>query len=187
MVNRVNTGERHLLPIYPFVFVFVAAIITRVSWRGRIPVVAALTALLIVESVRIYPHYLAFFNFGVGGPTSGPRYLLDSNLDWGQDLLKLRNYWLMRGKPKLCLLYFGTALPEYYGLGGRVPMTWEYAERESADCLAAVSATPLYDLYGKPGSMAWLRGRQPIAKIGYSIYIYDLFKRPGGAAQLGYQ
>jgi hypothetical protein len=177
VVNHVDIGLRHLLPIYPFVFIVTAATLAGASWRGRIPVTATLAVMLVAESASIYPHYLAFFNFTVGGPGAGPRYLLDSNLDWGQDLLKLRTDWIARGRPRLCLLYFGTAPPEYYKIDAReVPRTWQTVERESADCLAAVSATPLYDLYLQPGDMAWLRERQPIAKIGYSIYLYDLRK-----------
>ena len=37
----------------------------------------------------IAPDYLAFFNFASGGPRSGPQYISDSNIDWGQDVKKL--------------------------------------------------------------------------------------------------
>jgi hypothetical protein len=176
--NRVDIGLRHLLPIYPFVFILTAAVLARVEWRGKVPVTGALAALLLMESVSVYPNYLAFFNFAAGGPGAGPRYLVDSNIDWGQDLLKLRDDWIARGRPHLCMLYFGSALPEYYGLpANEVPRTGQIAERESANCLAAVSVTPLEDVYLQPGEMAWLREREPVAKIGYSIYLYDLRKR----------
>jgi 4-amino-4-deoxy-L-arabinose transferase-like glycosyltransferase len=176
--NRVDIGLRHLLPIYPFIFILTAAVLARTNWRGKIPATAALAAMLVIESVSIYPNYLAFFNVAAGGPGAGPRYLVDSNIDWGQDLLKLRDDWIARGRPKLCTLYFGSALPEYYGLStNKVPRTGQIAEREAVDCVAAVSVTPLEDVYMQPGDMAWLRERKPIAKIGYSIYLYDLRKR----------
>src|SRR5207244_2895188 len=101
---------------YPFLFIVTAAVMAHARWRARFPVAVALAVALAIESASIYPHYLAFFNFAAGGPGAGPKYLLDSNLDWGQDLLKLRDDWIARGRPKLCMLYFGTALPEYYGL-----------------------------------------------------------------------
>jgi len=47
---------------------------------------------LAVESLAIWPHYLAFFNGFVGGPDKGPEYLVDSNLDWGQELSNLKKY-----------------------------------------------------------------------------------------------
>ncbi len=175
MVNRVNTGERHLFPIYPFLFLLTAAVLSRARFKGQAPVAAVLAGLLLIESVSIYPHYLAFFNFAVGGPSAGPRYLVDSNLDWGQDLLKLRDFWIARGRPRLCTLYFGTADQEYYGIQHEyVPETREVEERRREHCLAAISVTPLQDVYSTPGAMQWLRERQPIAKIGYSIYVYDL-------------
>jgi hypothetical protein len=175
MVNRVNTGERHLFPIYPFLFILTAAAISRVRFRGRAAVVAILAGLLLVESLSIYPNYLAFFNFAVGGPSAGPRYLVDSNIDWGQDLLKLRDYWIARERPRLCTLYFGTADQDYYGIQHEwVPRTWQTQERQSEHCLAAVSVTPLQDIYEAPGALQWLRERQPVARIGYSIYVYDL-------------
>lgn len=177
MANHVNTGERHLFPIYPFLFALVAAAIAKARFKGRVPLVAALAILLAVESLSIYPHYLAFFNFAVGGPSAGPQYLVDSNIDWGQDLLKLRDYWIARGRPRLCTLYFGTADQEYYGIRyEEVPRTWDIGQRKAEHCLAAVSVTPLHDVYEKPGALEWLRERRPVAKIGYSIYVYDLSK-----------
>ena len=186
IVNKVNTAERHLLPIYPFLFILTAALLApsvNLRLRGfslrlcenRALVLALLLAL---ESFSVYPHYLAFFNFAAGGPASGPRYLVDANIDWGQDLLKLRTWWINHGRPPLCLMYFGTAPPEYYGITyGRVARSWETQERRDMDCFAAVSVTSLQDVYIQPGSMVWLRERQPVERVGYSIYIYDLRRR----------
>ena len=176
MWSRVNIGLRHLLPVYPFLFALAAAPLAGCRWRWRGAAGAALGLLLAVESLSIYPHYTAFFNVAVGGPGAGPRYLLDSNLDWGQDLPKLHKYLAARGNPKLCLCYFGSADHVYYKMGPfqDVPRTWDFKEREEVDCLAAVSATPLYNLYMQPREMTWLHGRKPVAKIGYSIYVFDL-------------
>ncbi len=136
--------------------------------------------LVAVESLSIYPHYMGFFNVAVGGPEAGPRYLVDSNLDWGQDLAKLRKYLVARGNPKLCLCYFGTADHVYHKIGPFQPMprTWDFKEREEVDCLGAVSVTSLYNVYMQPREMTWLHGLKPVAKIGYSIYVFDLRKKP---------
>lgn len=174
MTSGVNTGLRLVFPLYPFLFAAVAAIVA--AWPLRKALLPAMAALLMIESAAAYPHYTAYFNFAVGGPDAGARYLLDSNLDWGQDLHHFRDYWAATGRPKLCLDYFGSAPPEYYGLmGDLVPRTWEREKRESANCMAVVSATLLYGLYiGPPDPYVWLRQRTPVAKIGYSIYVYDL-------------
>ena len=192
IANRVNTGERHLFPIYPFVFALTAAILSRAEFRRRTLMMWVAAGLLAAESLSVYPHYLAFFNVAAGGPGAGARYLADSNLDWGQDLLHLRDYWVSRGRPPLCLDYFGTAIPEYYGIRfERVPHTSDIdrlltraaqpqrgeEERQKANCVAAVSVTDLLGIYTSPEQYRWLREREPVDKIGYSIYVYDLRRR----------
>ena len=119
LASHLNIGHRHILPTYPVLFI-------AAGWLGRWldlrrPLAAALIALLalghVVESVRIRPDYLAYFNQLVGGPANGWRHLVDSSLDWGQDLPDLKA-WLdqnARGE-KIFLAYFGTGDPAYEGI-----------------------------------------------------------------------
>jgi hypothetical protein len=71
------------------------------------------------ECFAMYPHYLAYFNCIAGGPEHGYYHLVDSSLDWGQDLPGLQR-WLkdhdLNGPAKtpVFLAYFGTASPAYY-------------------------------------------------------------------------
>jgi hypothetical protein len=121
--TNLNIGHRHILPTYPMMFILCGAaghwIAVRAKWPTRI--VALLVVLLAVESLTMYPHYLAYFNQIAGGPRNGYRHLVDSSLDWGQDLPGLKR-WLdkeqdpaWRDRP-VFLSYFGTGSPEYYGL-----------------------------------------------------------------------
>lgn len=188
VASHIDIGVRHILPVYPFLFAFIGGVLFRlgpVYLKRAFPVVVALSlCLLLVESIRIYPHYLAFFNFASGGPDAGPRYLLDSNLDWGQDMKKLKRYMDAHHIPYACTAYFGNGNFAYYGIVQRyLPATWELKERENVDCVAAVSATALYDLYVPEGSYRWLRELKPVERIGYSIYLYDLRKKPAGSPQ----
>jgi len=122
LTSHLNIGHRHLLPVYPVLFVFAGA---NAYWllhgtRFIRAVVAVLLLGVAVESLSVRPHYLAFFNQFVGGPSHGYRYLVDSSLDWGQDLPGLGK-WLDRNAPtasdtRLYLSYFGTGDPEYYGI-----------------------------------------------------------------------
>ena len=72
-----------------------------VGWRGASRVehraVAAIATIAlawsVVSSLWIYPHSLSYFNESTGGPTRGHFHLVDSNVDWGQDLLYLKR-WL---------------------------------------------------------------------------------------------
>lgn len=179
MTSRINLGVRHVLPIYPFLIVLLAALFFRLResrFRRAFPYLLALVvAVQTAESAAIYPHYLSFFNTVSGGPNNGARALLDSNIDWGQDLKRLKHYLDANRIESVCLTYFGTAPPSYYGITSvHLPRTGDIEARKELNCVAAISVTPLHDLYLPPGSYAWVRQLTPMARIGQSIYIYDL-------------
>jgi hypothetical protein len=179
LTSSMNIGERHLLPIYPFLFILTSAILLR-ERRPIFDRVANFVAILfgmvmVLESASIHPDYLAYFNVLAGGPQNGPRYLIDSNLDWGQDLKKLRSWTLRHPGLPLCLNYSGRADPEYYGI--------QYKKLESmkspdevmnADCVVAVSAHLLFGTEAEEFRL--LRDVMPDDRIGYSIYVYDFRK-----------
>lgn len=173
MTSAINIGVRHLLSVYPLLYALLAAAVVQ-SRRGPW-IAAALALLLAIESAAIYPHYLAFFNAASGGPSNGPKYLVDSNIDWGQDVKKLRSWLAGRGAKEACMSYFGNTGVEFYGIHMLyLPAAWETDARRDLDCWAAISVTTLMDVYMQPGRSAWLRKLEPAAKVGYSIYVYDL-------------
>ena len=153
--TKMNIGHRHILPLYPPLYVLAGL---NVYWMGRknwsrlIPLF--LLAGLIFESLAVRPHYLAFFNASIGGPQQGYRHLVDSSLDWGQDLPGLKK-WLDAhvepGKEKIYLSYFGTALPEHYGiLAEPLPCHFDWTPRKQFPLEAGVyclSATMLESVY----------------------------------------
>jgi len=53
---------------------------------------ALLLCWTIGSSLYVYPHSLSYFNELAGGPKNGPAHLLNSNIDWGQDLLFLEKW-----------------------------------------------------------------------------------------------
>jgi hypothetical protein len=175
--SRINLGVRHLLPMYPFLYVLgMAALAALLPLRRYLLVAGAVIGLQAVESAVVYPDYLGFFNVAAGGSSAGPRYLLDSNIDWGQDLKKLRTYMDKHPGP-VCLEYFGSVEPKHYGIHYEyLPKTWDKDERERLDCIGVISHTLLRDLYIRPGSYEWLRQRPQIGRIGSSLAVYDLRK-----------
>jgi hypothetical protein len=120
--SKLNIGHRHVLPVYIPAFVLAGA---AGYWlrRGGAPrwVTAGLLAALAVTTLRVWPDYLAFFNRLAGGPANGYRHLVDSSLDWGQDLPALAD-WISEQRARgslaepIYLAYFGNALPERYGV-----------------------------------------------------------------------
>jgi dolichyl-phosphate-mannose-protein mannosyltransferase len=118
--SHLNIGHRHLIPTYPVLFILTGAL---GAWLARPPgwralLVAGLLAWHVGESLWIAPHYLAYFNELAGGPANGRYHLVDSSLDWGQDLPGLKAWLDSNRRPgeDVYLAYFGTGEPRYYRL-----------------------------------------------------------------------
>lgn len=117
LASPINIGQRHILPTYAPMLVLTGGAVTWIRGsRARIPalLVAALTIWLATASWWIRPYYLEYFNELAGGPRHGYRHLVDSNLDWGQDLPALHQ-WLRKHDPHdqepVYLAYFGPGDP----------------------------------------------------------------------------
>jgi Dolichyl-phosphate-mannose-protein mannosyltransferase len=170
IVSPLDIGFRHVMPMFPFLFIFCAAVITAKAGRFRGIAAGALMALLAIESLAYTPDFLPFFNFAAGGPKAGHRYLLDSNVDWGQDLNRLAD-WVTANHPRsVCLSYFGTADPKAYGID---PVLIDRdPETSGANCDVAAISQEI--MYGAPGDrFRLLRMRQPDAMAGM-LYIHKL-------------
>ena len=172
--SHLNLGLRHILPIYPFIFVLLGYLITIKFKKNQIVYYLLLAGLLIfyiTSSLLIYPHYLAYFNEIAGGPNNGPKYLTDSNIDWGQDVKKLKKYIDENNIEYVCLSYFGQAKLEYYGIDYHyLPNNQNFQGINQLDCVVAISVT---SLLSKEREYDWLLQYEPDEKIGYSIYVYD--------------
>jgi hypothetical protein len=130
--TNLNIGYRHLLPTIPATYILLGSLGSVLvphardvrRWSMQAATTVALCALLAWhagESLHIAPDYLAYFNELDGGPNEAYKHLVDSSLDWGQDLPGLKS-WLdannLQGPnhPPVYLSYFGNARPEYYGI-----------------------------------------------------------------------
>jgi hypothetical protein len=123
LASALQQGHRVLLPMLPFLACLGGAVVTGISWtRPRRPAVvqvaavAVLVVWLALNGLLIYPHHLSFFNELAGGAANADFYLVDANLDWGQDLPALEEVMDQRGIPWVYLGYFGTAIPDLYGI-----------------------------------------------------------------------
>lgn len=119
VVSHLNLGHRHLLPIYPALYITLGAVALHwnVTTRFFRMLVLVLLAWHVVDSWRVRPHYLTFFNALAGGPTSAHRYFVDSSLDWGQGLPDLAIWIEQHTKDEsIYLSYFGTDAPERFGI-----------------------------------------------------------------------
>lgn len=179
-----------ILPMLPLLYVFVSNIINIQMNRKKVFIfsLVVLCGWYLFSSLKIYPHYLAYFNEIIGGPKNGYKYMVNSDLDWGQDLKLLKVYIEENNIKKIKLSYLGTADPDYYhisydrlqGISGATfdQNVEENPERDTkpTDGIIAISATCLQHLNGfYPGySYDWLKKYTPIDNIGYSIFIYKI-------------
>ena len=180
-LSNLNTGIRYLLPLFPFLFILMSRILREESEEGQIKtaMIILLAGWYAYSSLSVFPHYLSHFNELVGGPKNGYKYLIDSNIDWGQDLKGLKKYMDQKGIKHIKLAYFGSVDPEIYGISYEIPKG--YPERG----IYAISANYLQGLpypviYGKrmiefeKGYFSWLKHYQPVTNIGNSIFIFNL-------------
>jgi len=188
-----SPGYRHLLPALPLVAVALGGYARPLRFtRWAHALLAVMLVWLAATSLSVHPHYLAYFNEIAGGPAGGYRYLVDSDLDWGQDLPGLSRYLQDHGIETLYLDYFGTAPPRAYGIPDSEPLSsaQEPLLRPGEDpdrAVIAISATqlqctgPNWPFSRAPLPYSWLKEREPIAAIGHSIFIYPLRAAPGDA------
>lgn len=180
-----NIGYRHLLPAIPALILLSAYALRRLSQKW--PWIAGLFLLWLgIGSLSSYPHYLAYFNEIAGGPAGGIRFFTDSNLDWGQDLKGLRLWMESHGINEIYLSYFGSTPPETYDIRYRPLNSQADADSERftpitpAPGIYAISATNLTGqyLWENPSVFSWFRYHSPIARIGQSIWVFQVFPDP---------
>ena len=127
----------------------------------------------VVENLKTFPYYLTYFNQLAGGPAGGHKYVVDSNLDWGQDLKRL-GMWVEKNKIKnIQIDYFGWADQAYYLSSNYI---WLTSMQKPQPGWFAVSATYLMNHIND--DYAWLKDKKPDAIIGNSIFIYNISDRP---------
>lgn len=167
--SRYNIGLHHVLPSY-LAFPVLAGFLAKRSrvWLAAVVLGIGLVAL---SGHSVAPSYLAYANELAGGPTDLPRYLLGGNLDFGQDLKGLAR--TVPTGTEVALAYHGQADPTAYGIRATTLPTDDDlgAGAILPTGLAAISVTKLFD---DGQHYTWFRGREPIARIGYTIYLYDL-------------
>lgn len=178
--SNLNIGVRHLLPTLPFVIILISGPIIYLLKKPHLKLKYFLLFTLIFwqifSVIKIYPHFLAYFNEIAGGPNKGYLYTIDSNLDWGQDLKRLADWVQKNNIEKIKIAYFGGGDPRYY-LGDKAEyFSWQEPQKG----WIAVSVSPLQLGQGQPaagfnqptGFFNWLKPYEPVAKIGYSIFVY---------------
>jgi hypothetical protein len=187
--NSLQIGVRHVLPAHPLLIVLASPWIAdamvsawqapgSVARRVAAGIVAVAALWYVAGTLRVAPRYLQYFNEAAGGAEGGHRMLVDSNIDWGQDLIRLREYMDREALDFVYLAYFGRVDPAVYGIRYR-PL-----EAHSRGGRAVVSASflmgrPYFWVFGgrmrwvPARTYAWLRDATPVDRVG-SLFVFDL-------------
>ena len=169
MASRADLGVRHMLPVFPFIAVFASRTIDLVDWdalrrlKGNLLAAApatGLAALIVwyfVTAALAFPNYMAYFNEVAGGAGNGRYILADSNIDWGQDIRRIKAYLDRTGIDRVFIVYpwGGRAALAYYGVAavpleqgemsvkGKVVASVTYLESEGYSWLKKYPAVPI--------------------------------------------
>ena len=170
--SHIQIGDRHALAIYPFLLLFVAGV-WQAARRPRLK--AALVVLLVLQAVdtlRIAPDYLSYFNFWVR-PGEAYKLVSDSNLDWGQALIALRDWQARHPQQPLRIAYFGAMDPKLYGVSARPLLPGQRATGAIAVSMTVITGQYLDD----PNAYKWLL-KYPRQLINHSMFVFDVPESP---------
>jgi 4-amino-4-deoxy-L-arabinose transferase-like glycosyltransferase len=165
MPTALDLGIRYLLPFYVPLAIAAAATVLAMMRASRATAIIAV-ALLVCHlgvSIAAHPDYFPYFNAFAGSDPS--RYLVDSNVDWGQDILRLRNVVRRKKIPSLTQALMGTA--DYKALG--FPTVYNADPYAKSHGWVAVSDHP-YRMMKTQGGWRWLPDEYE--RVGKSIRLY---------------
>ena len=182
---------RYAIPVLPFVYIHISRLARLISRRNQLlsGLLAACCTATMVESLTVYPHSMSFFSAAIGGPLNGQKYLLDSNIDWAQDLLYLQRWYKNHPEARpIHVAFFGDfhVKPQTAGIVCEpVPAFLKPEDRDQASGefdgpragWFAISANHLYGYRHFEGARpvyAYFQKLKPAARAGYSIILYHL-------------
>jgi Dolichyl-phosphate-mannose-protein mannosyltransferase len=188
MHSDMNIGIRHILPIFPFLYIIGASVLSSLIERDKRWVFAAMVLLVwqAISSAQSFPGYMAYANELWGGPKNVHRYLSDSNSDWGQQLKSTSTYLKDHNVTDCWMAYTAAGVVDerYYGvpchrLPTVVSLWWLHVPMEvpsEIDGPVLISDDELEGLalpVGMPNPYAQFRSLKPTAVIDGGLFVYD--------------
>jgi len=184
--NKLQLGIRYILPVFPFLYLFIAIMIGEFSkqldkkkkiglYYTNVGIVIALLIWFIGTNVMTFPSYLPYFNEFIGGSQNGWKYMVDSNVDWGQDLIRLKQFMDKNNIPLVKVDYFGGGDLDYY-LGNRYEY-WGFDKKPASGWFALSASAIQWNTLNSPekGNYHWLTDNyEPVEFVGNSILIYHV-------------
>jgi 4-amino-4-deoxy-L-arabinose transferase-like glycosyltransferase len=167
--SHINIGLRHVFILYPLLCMAAAAFTVALWQRYQQDFIRATLLGLIGWQLSLlysaYPDYLPYFNVTAGKHPE--RILIDSDLDWGQDIERLRQRLNELQVTKFGFVYRGTIDV----IGERLPGVWMAQPFQPASGWIAAS---LYarEMVSQGAAFSWLKQYKPVERVGKSIDLY---------------
>ena len=168
--SSIQIGDRHILPLYPFLLLLAAGVWEwakdRRRWRVLLISAVVLNA---ADVLRYAPDYLSYFNIFVK-PDRSWTLLSDSNVDWGPGLLALRDYQQKHPSEELHLAYFGSVDPKIYGI--------RYTQVHESDRATGTVIVSAMDLTGHsfrdPLCYRWVLQYPRKAILNHTLHVFQV-------------
>ncbi len=184
LTSSLDIGFRYALPALPLICLLIAVGATRL-WSNAKPLLRALLVTLplayTASSLAVYPHFLGYISEYGPGQGRSDLVLLDSSTDWGQGLLELRDFMHDRNIDRVFLSYFGSALPEGYGIEYvmlpsffTLPQQGPWPSPAEAPPWVVISSTNLHGVYLGRDAFARFRALTPDTILANSLFVYRL-------------
>lgn len=179
--SSMQLGFRYIMPVLPLLACACGVAMNGVQSWGRSSrwVASGFVALGLLSVWRFHPHHLSYFNELAGGPAGGREHLVDSNIDWGQDLLRAKAVIERYPNEPFRMAYFGQVDPKLVGIECDLPPSRHF---EPGLYLMSVNY-----VMGRPGTVrdpqgavrpvdihefSYFQRMQPTEHVGYSIDLY---------------
>jgi len=177
-LNHINIGVRHVLPVYPFLFLIAGSSATLINnarnvfmKRLLIALVLGAFGILLIRNLKVYPHYLSYFNEFVGSAENGAKLTADSNILWGQDNKQLVALVKKLKIPQVAISSTAMNADEYNYSG----ISWSYMSEQ--DFISPKPGFYALDLgsyaQAQANSGSWFKGRQPNYRAGRTFYLFE--------------
>jgi len=167
--SKADLGIRHILPIFPFILTYLGKTANLIDLkRAKIITIIIITLVIwyLFSAIFSFPNYIAYFNEFAGGSKNGHKILTDSNLDWGQDIFRIKTYMDLHQLNHVYLVYpwDGDRALNYYGINF-TPLT---PDDQGVKGKAIISAT-----YYETDAYKWLK-KYPVEQITPGVFLVTI-------------
>ena len=160
---------RYIIPVLPFAYIWISKLGQSFAKKqyALSTVTTALLIWMVGSSLYYFPHSMSYFNELVGGPMNGPKHLLGSNVDWGQNSYFLQKWYNKNTEARpIKIAYSSTESIERLGIKDN--------EQPPNEPESGWFALGVNEIYSSSKQYEYFKQFEPVDMVGYSIYIYHI-------------